>query len=142
MENKNILEQENSRKQGDVGLGYAIAYFTKMGYTVSIPLTDNQKYDLIFEENNELKKVSIKTSRQWNKLKKYLKVTLKTSGGNKSGHKIIYFNKNEVDYLFILTLNGLYLIPSSDVNQKSTLTLTEKYDKYIVQLGVFPAGAL
>jgi hypothetical protein len=28
------LIQSNSKKQGDVGLGDAIAYFTRLGYTV------------------------------------------------------------------------------------------------------------
>ena len=66
---ENLLEQKNSRKQGDVGLGYAIAYFTKIGATVCSPLTDNQKYDLVFEENDILKKISIRTTKQCNKSK-------------------------------------------------------------------------
>jgi hypothetical protein len=40
-----LKNQENSNKQGNVGLAEAIAYFTRFGYTVSIPLTDSQKYD-------------------------------------------------------------------------------------------------
>lgn len=36
-----LLEQKNSKKQGDVGLDLAIVYFTSKGYCVSIPLTDS-----------------------------------------------------------------------------------------------------
>ena len=43
--------------QGSVGLSYAIAYLTKMGYNVSVPLVDNQSYDLVCEVGGELKKV-------------------------------------------------------------------------------------
>lgn len=95
----NILDQKNSRKQGDVGLGYAIAYFTKIGATVCLPLTDNQKYDLVFEEDNELKKVSIKTTKQLNKTKKKNVVSLRTCGGNRSRQNIDMFDNTSVDYL-------------------------------------------
>ena len=52
-----MLNQKNSRKQGDVGLGRAIAYFTSEGFTVCLPLTDNQDYDLVVEKENGLKKI-------------------------------------------------------------------------------------
>ena len=40
--------------QGSLGLSYAIAYLTKKGYNVSVPLVDNQSYDLVCEVKNEL----------------------------------------------------------------------------------------
>lgn len=40
----------NSKKQGDIGMCYAMAYFSKMGYTVSVPVTDSQEYDLIVDK--------------------------------------------------------------------------------------------
>lgn len=45
-----MLEQVNSKKQGDVGLGTDISFFTQRGWTVSIPLTDSQDYDLVVDE--------------------------------------------------------------------------------------------
>lgn len=47
----------NSKKQGDVGMCYAIAYYSRLGWTVSIPITDSQDYDLLVEntDNNILK---------------------------------------------------------------------------------------
>lgn len=130
-----ILEQKNSRKQGDVGLGYAMAYFTKIGATVCLPLTDNQKYDLVFEENDELKKVSIKTTKQLNKNKTKSVVSLRTCGGNRSRQKIDMFDNKSVDYLFILTSkNQKYLIPSKEIDCKNSIVLGEEYDKYLVEL--------
>ena len=38
--------QKNSKKQGDIGLGIAIGWFATQGYTVCVPLTDSQDYDL------------------------------------------------------------------------------------------------
>ena len=36
-------------KQGNVGVAYAIAYYSKLGYTVSVPLTDTQDYDSLYQ---------------------------------------------------------------------------------------------
>lgn len=54
----------NSKKQGDVGMCYAIAYYSRLGWTVSIPITDSQDYDLLVENtDNNILKVQVKTSR-------------------------------------------------------------------------------
>lgn len=81
------LEQHNNRKQGDVGLGMAISWFTSHGYTVCIPLTDSQRYDLVVEMDSELKKIQVETPnhRPGDKKSGQYGVCIKTSGGNKSG---------------------------------------------------------
>lgn len=74
----------NSKKQGDVGMCYAIAYYSRLGWTVSIPITDSQDYDLLVEntDNNILKvQVQVKTSRYLTEGGTY-QVSLKTCGGN------------------------------------------------------------
>ncbi|HEY4409058.1 MAG TPA: group I intron-associated PD-(D/E)XK endonuclease, partial [Acidimicrobiia bacterium] len=47
----------NSRVQGDAGLGIAIAYFSRLGVRVGIPLTDSQPYDLLIDNRGELSRV-------------------------------------------------------------------------------------
>ena len=37
----------NPREQGSAGLGIAVAYLSRIGVGVAIPLTDTQRYDLI-----------------------------------------------------------------------------------------------
>ena len=39
----------NWKKQGDIGMCYAMAYYSKLGWTISIPITDSQDYDLIVD---------------------------------------------------------------------------------------------
>ena len=58
-----MLNQSNSKKQGDVGLGMSIGWFASQGYTVSLPLTDSQDYDLVVEIEGVLRKVQVKTSK-------------------------------------------------------------------------------
>lgn len=39
---------------------YAIAYYSKLGWTISIPVTDSQDYDLIVDTGTKLLKVQVK----------------------------------------------------------------------------------
>jgi Holliday junction resolvase-like predicted endonuclease len=75
-----LKEQRNSKKKGDVGLGAAIAYFTRMGYCVCLPLTDSQEYDLIVDIDKILHKVQVKTTTHKKKSGVY-SVELRTLDG-------------------------------------------------------------
>ena len=128
-----LKEQKNSRKQGDIGLGKAISYFTLIGATVCIPLTDNQEYDLIVDLNNELQKVQVKTTYFKKKSNNYA-ANLKISGGNRSRTKDILFDNSKVDIIFILTEeNTMYLIPAKEIKNTTQITLYEQYNKYIIK---------
>ena len=119
----------NTKKQGDIGLGAAIAHFTSLGYIVCIPLTDNQDFDLVVEIDGDLKRIQVKTTSY--KRKNIYSVSLSIKGGNskknfvhKTGDKLIY------DFLFVLTEDGnKYLIPKK-VLGKSTINLGERYQQY------------
>ena len=125
-----LRDQINSRKQGDVGLGAAIGWFTSQGFTVCVPLTDSQKFDLVVEFADGLKKVQVKTAYY---KRKHYEVTIQTSGGNKSRYTHNQFDNSLVDYLFVLTEEAhKYLIPAKDVSAKKILTLCGKYNKYLL----------
>lgn len=126
-----LSEHKNSKKQGDAGLGSAIAYFTSLGSMVALPLTDSQEYDLIIDQNFDLKKIQVKTSDYRTKYNIHV-VELCTKGGNKTGQSVKKFDKSKVDFLFILTNEARYLIPSSDVGGESKINLGTKYDKFKV----------
>lgn len=119
----------NSKKQGDIGVGYAIAWLSSKGYTVSIPLTD-----LVVDINNTLSRVQVKTTKS-KKYGNYL-VGLRTCGGNQSWNKVCKFlDKTKIEYLFILTEESIcYFIPTSEVQTKSTICLNNKYEKFKVKI--------
>ncbi|WP_426513126.1 group I intron-associated PD-(D/E)XK endonuclease [Dactylosporangium sp. McL0621] len=52
----------NRKQQGDLGVAMAIAYYTRTGYAVSVPLTDNTRYDLIIDGGERLLRVQVKTT--------------------------------------------------------------------------------
>jgi PD-(D/E)XK endonuclease len=125
-----MFNQDNSKKQGDVGVGQAIAWFTRNSYTVSIPLTDSQDYDLIVDKDNKLYRVQVKTASYKNEYGIY-EVSLTVKGGNRSGTgRIKSLDKSKVDLLFILTSdNEVYVIPS-DVVGVNSINLGKKVQGY------------
>lgn len=124
----------NSKKQGDIGMCYAMAYYSKMGYTVSVPITDSQDYDLIVETSNkEIKRVQIKTTYSKSEYGIYM-VNLRTNGGNKSGNSSKKMDKEYIDWLFVLADNGdTYNIPTSSIESTRSINLEKniKNIKYI-----------
>lgn len=125
-----IKRTENPRKQGDAGVGVAIAYYALQGYTVSVPLADSQRYDLIVDDG-ELKRVQVKTTTR-TRNGNYL-VQLLTKGGNKSGHTVKHFDPSECEVLFVVTGEGsVWEIPTSVVGGRSEISLFSGYDEYRV----------
>lgn len=120
-------------KQGNVGLGDAIAYFTSKGLTVCIPLTDSQDYDLVFEENNFLKKVQVTTTTSISRSGNY-QIDLRVTGGARKGKPYIkHFDPSRYDYIYILTDEPKrYLIPTSVIKTKSSITLHNSFNIYLV----------
>jgi hypothetical protein len=53
----------NTNQIGKISELEILTYVTKLGYSVSIPFGDKDKYDQIWDINGKLIKVQIKTSR-------------------------------------------------------------------------------
>lgn len=125
----------NSKKQGDVGMCYAIAYYSRLGWTVSMPITDSQDYDLLVENtDNNILKVQVKTSRYLTEGGTY-QVSLKTCGGNKSGQTIKKMDKNYIDLVFVLVDDGsCYSIPTEKIESSGSMNLGDKYSEFKVSL--------
>ena len=119
-------------RQGNIGLGKAIEYFTSHSIAVCIPLNDTQKYDLVVDIDGQLARVSVKTSRfKQNKSSYY--VLLKNCGGSSGKGKIRPFDNKSCEYVFVLTGDDkLYLIPSCEIAAKGAICIGDKYSKYEV----------
>lgn len=120
-----VLLFETNKERGNAGLSCAIAYFGMNGYTVSIPLNDTQDYDLIVDKDGVLQRVQVKSTN----VQRYgaYQVSLKSCGGTK-GKPYKTVIESEADLLFVLCGDGsMYLIPVSDLSQRSTLALRDHY---------------
>lgn len=124
----NMTKFKNSKKQGDWGLGRAIAYFTLNEYTVSVPLTESQDYDLVVDKDS-LKKVQVKTSEQISRKTNFPIVNLRTCGGNQSYQTAKDFDPSKVDAIFVTTVgHGDYYIPTERFTATTTLTLDTRFN--------------
>lgn len=122
-------------KQGTVGIGVAIAEFTKRGWVVAIPLIDAQSYDLIIDYGDGLKKVQVKTTGY--KPEGCFSVQLKHVHHNKTQNVISNFDKSLVDFVFVLCKDGTsYLIPVNEIKQRTEMRLNKTYDQFILGSGV------
>jgi len=123
----------NSRQQGTVGLGAAIAYFTQLNQVVSVPLNDSQEYDLVVDVDGKLLKVQVKTTGHKTPHGVYAAM-LKTSGGNQSWSGVAkFFDTSKIDILFVLCGDGtMYSIPCNSIINKTSINLGKKYEKFKV----------
>lgn len=134
------IRRDNPRLQGQIGLGAAIGWFSGAGYTVSIPLADNQAYDLVVDRGTgELQRVQVKTTTYRNARGRF-EVALRTNGGNKSRSTSKRFDPSTCELLFVLTDDDRrYLIPTKELRPRTALVLGAAYDRYVVGAGFEPA---
>lgn len=126
---------KNSKKQGDAGLGIAIAYFTSKGYDVALPLTDSADWDLIVEIDGKLTRVQVKTSTQLSKTG-IMKFNANVNGGNKSGKgksKVISDQQWDLLFLYHLITGTKALIPKTALETQGQINIGGlKYKEYII----------
>lgn len=122
----------SSKRQGLIGVGAAIAFFTSQGHLVSMPLNDSQDYDMIVDDGLKLLKVQVKTTRY--KPEGRYSVCLKSSGGTK-GETYGTVGTGACDMLFIHAEDGSsYLFPVEHVrNHKCQLSLGPSADKFKIR---------
>lgn len=124
---------KTNKEKWNSALGIAIAYFSTNGYVVSIPLNDTQDYDLIVDKKNNIEKIQVKSTGCLTKHGKY-QVALKSCGGTK-GKTYKTVIDTDIDKIFIVDeQQNMYLIPKKEIDNKSTINLCEKYNKYKVLL--------
>jgi len=124
---------KNSKKQGDAGLGQAIAYFTMQGYDVALPLTDSADWDLIVEIDGELKRVQVKSSSQMRNDIMIFDAAVK--GGNKtekSSCKTIQQQQWDLIFLHHLITGKQALIPKESLTTGGQINLGEKYKEFLL----------
>jgi len=131
----------NSKQQGDMGEAVAIAYYTLQGYSVTVPLTSNTRYDLLIEKEGVILRVQCKCTN-YIKYGSTYEVGTRTHGGNQSWNKVSKFlNKAEIDLLFVFSLNGkCYEFPPAFFDGKGMILLSKDKDQYKVWDFPLPNG--
>lgn len=124
---------KNTKAQGNIGLGEAIAYFLRQGITVSVPINDSQDYDLVADIDGLLSKIQVKTTKAREPSGSY-RVELRNSGGTSGKVNSRVCESTNIDYLFVLTESNVrYLIPFIEVaNNRNCIVVGNKFSEFIV----------
>jgi len=103
-----------------MAVSQAVATFTKMGYDVSLPLTESASYDLIVDMGEDLKRVQVKyTSGP--------EVDLRRIHSNSKGYVIKKPKENAYDWLYILRYSGEEYVIKQCLFGRRSITPTKKY---------------
>lgn len=88
-----------TQRKGDIAVSQAIASFTKLGWDVSIPLTESAAYDLIVDDTQAIYRVQVRFSSGND-------VDLRRIHSNSTGYVIKKTKTNAYDWLYILKPTG------------------------------------
>jgi PD-(D/E)XK endonuclease len=95
-----------TQRKGDLATASAVARFTRMGFDVSIPLTESAAYDLVVDDGEGLRRVQCKYCGAARG-----QVDLRQIPSNSGGYVVKLVPPNAYDWLYILAADGCeYLI--------------------------------
>ena len=107
----------NTNQIGKISELEILTYITKLGYSVSIPFGDKDKYDQIWDINGKLIKVQVKTSRWKNEQQTGI---IFNCYSVVNGKKHLY-TKQDIDYFATYWKGKCYLIPVEQCSAEKTL---------------------
>ena len=108
----------DTARKGDIGLAQAIAAFTRVGFNVSIPISESLGYDLIVEQNLNLYKVQVKFST--------IKCVDLRGTYTNTKETIMTYPNGSFDWLYVFYDDNDYLIKDSLIG-RSTVSVNEFY---------------
>ena len=113
----------NTNQKGKLTEIEVLAYITKLGYSVSIPFGDKDRYDQIWDINGKLLKIQIKTAHWKNENHNAFTFKCKTSSNGKD----YKYTKEDIDYFATMWENQCYLISVNECSTEKTLWITQNY---------------
>lgn len=122
-------------QQGLVGLTSTVSLLVRIGGIVSLPIVDNQPYDLVVDFDSRLFKVQVKTT-QYKRGSDDFIVQIGRIRSNKKINKVFRYNAADFDLLSVVTSDRkLYLIPSAAIAFSRSFTLNPDWNKYLIEDG-------
>ena len=99
-----------------------LTYITKLGYSVSIPFGDKDKYDQIWDINGKLLRIQIKASRWKNNLHTGIIFNCYSISNGKK-HK---YTDSDIDYFATFWNGKYYMVNVKECSQEKTLWFINK----------------
>lgn len=113
-----IIEvMRTTQRKGDIAVSQAVARFTKMGYDVSLPLTESAAYDIVIDIGKDLKRVQVRYSSTKD-------VELRRVHSNSKGYVVKKAKANVYDWLYVLKSTGEEYLIKECLSNRSTIRPT------------------
>ena len=98
-----------------------LRYVLNMGYSVSLPFGDKQRYDQVWDIQGQLIRVQVKTSRKNPKDEHSILFNCRSTYSRNNRNVSHKYSKREVDYFATMWKNKLYLVPVEECSDKKVL---------------------
>ncbi len=116
----------NTKQLGNLTELQCITYLYGLGYSVSIPFGNADKYDLILDINNTLYKIQVKHSSEYcDDLGEveYIKFKCTWQSHNTQGYNRTKYKGNEIDFFATFYKDKCYLIPQNECSNEKILRI-------------------
>ena len=117
----------DSKRIGNLTELQCITRFYELGYSVSIPYGDSEKYDMILDCNGKLLKLQCKHAKEFYDKEElsYLKIKTSWQSGytKNSQYHTNKYTDEEIDYFVTFFQGKNYLIPVSECSTEKVLRI-------------------
>lgn len=93
-----------------------ITYLHGLGYTISLPVGDDARYDFVLDVNHKLYKIQCKTAHKIDD--GVYSIQTKSTYVNRHRNRVVPYTKEEIDYFSTFIDGKCYLIPIEEVSHK------------------------
>lgn len=107
----------NTNQKGKLTELNILTYIIKLGYSVSIPFGDKDRYDQIWDINGKLIRVQVKTASPIDEEASGIQF----SGRSISNGKSHLYTENDIDYFATYWNEKVYLIPVNECSHSKKL---------------------
>ena len=116
----------NTKKIGNLTELQCITYLYELGYAISIPFGNSEKYDFIIDVDDHLYKIQCKHSSEYRDKQgnlEYIKFKSTWQTHNTNGYSRQKYQLNEIDFFATFYQNKCYLIPVNECSYEKRLRL-------------------
>ena len=110
----------DSKLIGNITELEVLTYITKLGYQVSIPFGDRERYDQIWDINGKLLRVQVKTSHEIDD-GAAVAFSCRSSQRSKGKTKNTRYRDTEIDYFATIWQGRCYLVPIQETSTEKVL---------------------
>ena len=117
---------ENTKKLGNLTELQCMTYLYGLGYSISVPFGNADKYDLVLDVNDKLYKIQIKHSSEYvdmNGEAEYIKFKCTWQSHNTQGYARTKYQTNEVDFFATFYNGQCYLVPVEECSTEKILRI-------------------